>query len=248
MSDLEIKPLPTKKTNVPLRALMKKKIIPMHPTLSLFIGRVRSGKSVLALNLIKRPEFYGPKNGAKTGYFNQIYVFSPTVYNDDLYGDMDIPDENKYDDPNAEDLQEILDRQKESIDARGIDKTERVLIIFDDCLTHAKFLRSKAFKQCIFAQRHYGISAYVMAQSLMSVPRPIRLQCRNLFFFQGSQSEVERISEEYSVCGLNKKKMYDIVDYATKEPYSFLYINMDAEHKHRFRKRFEEILEIEGQD
>jgi hypothetical protein len=52
------------------------------------------------------------------------------------------------------------------------------------------------------------------------------------------------LSEEYCPAGYKKREFLEIIAYATKEPYSFLFINEQADKKHRYRQCLHNILEL----
>ena len=235
--DLAIKALPTDKNKIKQRVLMKKKIIPRHPASVIFNGSSGSGKSTLLLNLLTRKEFF--KN-----YFDEVYLFSPTGGSDDLFKHAKIPEDNIFMDIKEKDLAKILKDQRTIIEDKGIEKAPKILIIFEDIQSNGKFMRSKSFLKSFIANRHYGISTWLCGQSYTKTPRACRLQANNVFYFRGSGSELERISEEYCPPGLGKKEFAKIVDNATREKHSFLHINCHADFDDRYRKNLDEILDV----
>ena len=242
--DFTIKPLETKKSKIPLRGPMKIGIIPKPNTTSFICGRTGSGKSQLLLNLMTRPEFYGEKNGKK--YFQEIHVFSPTAKSDDIYEALDLPEDQLHVDLNTEELRELMDSQKEDIAKKGIDKCKRICVIYDDVQGNPKFLRSPEFKESVMANRHNNFTVFILGQSYNHTPRQVRLQCRYLFYFQGSNNERNIIAEEIDAPGLSKQEMLDLVDFATEDDYAFLYVNLNEKFKTRYRKNLTEIIDIYG--
>lgn len=244
---MDIIALETKKSKIPKRAVMKKGIIPDHPAVTIFNGSVGSGKTMLLMNLLTRKEFYGKKREDGGCYFNRIIVFAPTVHSDDLYDQLEsVKDEDKHEHLEPDDLQAIIDKQKEKIEKTGIDKSDRILFIFEDVQSRPKFLKSKPFRECVFAGRHLNSSSWIVGQSFTRTPRYIRLQANYVFYFQGTASENKIIAEEYGVLGLNQREMSEIIKHATKDRYSFLFINRKCDQHDRFRKCLGEILRVKG--
>jgi len=244
---LEITALPTKKNNLPQRAIMKKNIIPRHPGVSIFNGRIGSGKSMLMLNLLNKPQFYGPKKEGSKAYFTRVIVFSPTCKSDDLYETIDksvLKESDMHDDLDPNTLQEIIDTQKGLVKSKGIDKTDRILFIFDDCAAEQKFLNSKPFREAITAGRHLNSSSWIATQSFTMIPRKVRLQAKYIFYFEGSESEDALIATAYAVKGLNKREMFEIIHHAVEGDFNFLFINQNASMNIRFRKNLTKILKI----
>ena len=241
---LKIVPFPTNKTKIKQRKLMKDHIIPKHASSVIFNGRSGSGKTNLLVNLMSRPEFYGPDKKGKP-YFDLVFLFSPTASGgDDLVRYLNIDPNNIYTDFDQTALENLIAKQKQFIEKKGLMKSPKILIIFEDIQSDQKFMRSKCFLKCFIMCRHLNISTFLLSQSFTKTPRACRLQCNNVFFFQGSKSEHELICEEYMAPGLTKKEMYDLVDYATTDDYSFLHINMRCPFKTRYRKNIDEILAL----
>ena len=75
-----------------------------------------------------------------------------------------------------------------------------------------------------------------------------RLQCAYVIFFNAPDSEIKALCEDHCAAGKSKKEMYEIVNYATKKskdsPKPFLFINNCAEHEDRYRRNFNEIIEL----
>ena len=118
---LDIKPIETKKTTLPQRALMKKGVLMKHPTFTYIVGRTGSGKSNLIINLLTRKDFYGPKKEGGKGYFNEVHVWSPTCKTDDLYEHLELKDENLHDDLDPKQLEEFFESKKEDVEKKGIE-------------------------------------------------------------------------------------------------------------------------------
>lgn len=238
---LAIKPLKTDKSKIPQNRLMKSNIIPTHPSSVIFNGTSGSGKSTLLANLLSKNQFYGK-------YFKKkdIYLISPTGASDDMFDHLKLDDENICTDlKDTKFLQEILDKQKEKIESDGVHKADKVLVIFEDVQSNARFMRSKAFKKTFLMNRHYNISTWLCGQSWTLTPRACRLQANNIFAFQPTNSEREILLEEFAPPGMDKKKFQKIVDHATGEDYSFLHINKRVPFADRYRKNLGSILSID---
>ena len=237
--DLKIKPINTKKSKIYKNAYMNANIIPAHPCRVLFNGRSKSGKSVLVANLLQKEQFY-------KGYFTYIFLFAGQA--DDTFEDIkEIVPSQIFEDPDewGENLRKIFEAQKKFISENGIDKSPRILLIFEDIINYTKFMRTDpSFTKLFIAGRHANISTWITSQSFTRLPRVCRLNCDSIFYFQGSQSERELIVEEFSHPKLNKKQMRNLVSLATDDPYSFLYINNQVPWKERLRKNLDEIIII----
>ena len=235
--DLSIKPLKTAKSLIPQRTLMETDVIPRHPSSVLFNGSSGSGKSTLLLNLLTRPEFY-------RGYFNKIYLFSPTGGSDDLFKHLKLKKDHIFSDMNPKDLRKIIDEQRAVIEKTSIDKAPRVLLIFEDVQGSKKFMNSKAFTEAFIANRHFGASTWLCGQSFTQTPRKCRLQANNIFYFRGSGSEADLITQEFCPPGSNKKEFAKLLDNVTRKRYTFMHINKRAPHEVRYRSNLDKIIKF----
>ncbi len=226
--------------------MMEKNIIPTHASAVVFCGRSGSGKSNLLVNLAERPEFYGktnPKN-PKSGYFDLVFLFSPTCHHDDLPQYLDIPPNRMYDSNFEGPLQHIIKTQKGIIESKGLDKAPRILLIYDDIISQKKFMNSEFFTTCYIQNRHIGISTWVCTQSFNKIPRVCRLQANNLFIFAGSGSETEILCNEFCPPHTSKKDFEKLIKHATNERFNFLHISMRSPPEERFRRNLDCVLTI----
>jgi hypothetical protein len=243
---LKIVKYDTNKHKIKQRKLMEDNIIPQHASAVVFCGRSGSGKSNLLVNLAERPEFYGKtkKDNPKTGYFDLVFMFSPTCHHDDLPKYLDIPPNRMYDRNFEPPLKHIIKTQKDIIEKKGLDKAPKLLIIFDDIISQKKFMNSEFFTQMYIQNRHLGISTWVCTQSFNKIPRVCRLQANNLFIFAGSGSETEILTAEFAPPHTSKKQFENLIKHATNERYNFLHINMRCPPEERFRRNLDTILTI----
>lgn len=242
--DTKIRPLETKKNDIAQCHCAQHKIVPKHPFRFLLSGASGSGKSTVLINLLKR--FYVKDDG--DSYFDKIYAIGPTVKFDDLWKELEIPDEQLVEKPTVEFLEKIYKDQEDQVKKKGIDKADKILIAFEDIISHAKFMRSKEFLKAYVMGRHFGISTMVCTQSFTKVPRACRLQCTNIAFFPSSFSEMKLMNEEFCPPRMHKKDFHQLMGYATtpdeQDEYPFLYIDAPAKPADRFRKTFGRALRI----
>lgn len=236
-----IVPFKTNKQKIKQRPLMKQGVIPKHPASVIFNGRSGSGKSNLIINLLTRPEFYGPPEDS---YFDIIYLFSPTAESDDLPEYLGLPEKRIFLNFDLPALNDIIKTQENLIKKKGILKSPKILLLLDDIQSDSKFLRSKEIKRCFIQNRHLNISTWLAGQSFKLTPRCCRLQAMNVIYFPGSGSEIECLCEEFTPPRMSKKEFQKIINYATKDRYNFLHIAMNEAPKTRFRKNLDEILEL----
>lgn len=236
----------TNKHKIKQRKSMEDNIIPRHASSCIFNGKSGSGKTMLMINLLTRPEFFGV-DGNKGHYFDKIYLFSPTANNgDDLVRFLKHPRINLdiNTDFDIEKLDGIIRDQASEIEKKGLLKSPKILIIFEDIQSDERFMRSKSFLKCFIQCRHLNISTFLLGQSWTRTPRACRLQANNIFFFPGSLSEQKILIDEFCPPRLTKNEFAEMISYATSGPHDFLHVNMRAPMEDRFRKNLDVILKL----
>lgn len=242
---LKIVAYPTNKHKIEQRPLMKADVIPRHASSVIFNGKSGSGKSNLMINLLTRPEFYGPKKAGEKGYFDMIFLFSPTANGgDDLVTFLNLPEKRIDTSLDTKKLDHIINTQQKLIEQKGIMQSPKILIIFDDCQSDANFLKTKSFMRCFIQCRHLNISTFLCGQRFNRTPKACRMQANNIFFFPGSDSEVELMTDEYTPPNTSKKAFRELIQHATTKPYDFLHINLRSPVEKRFRHNLDQYLKI----
>lgn len=220
---------------------VEEEIIPPLGSSLLLCGKSGSGKSTLLASLINddNGRFY-------TGWFDKIFLFSPTAEGDDVQKQYGINSKYVFTDlDDAPDLIEVIhNSQKEKIKKLGSDKAPQYAIVFDDVIGDIRFMNSKPFTQCFYQTRHVNCTTFICTQHFKRVPRVCRMQANFICFFRGGQNEVEMISEEFSPPGIHKKQMMKLVDKTTQAPFSFFTINMKVGWETRFRQNLFPIIPL----
>jgi len=215
-------------------------ILPEHPFRMYVVGGSGSGKTTLILNLIKR--FYINKDGSS--FWDNIYVFSATKIDlDPAYKVLNLDPFHFFDISSAgiEALELILKIQEDDIKDNTLLKSKKTLIILDDFISSNKFVRS--LLQPFIASRKFNTSMMALSQSYHSLIKPCRLSVSCLIFFRGSNKEVDKITEDYQLPGKSKKEFVELINYATKEKYSFFFCDLNRPIEDgRFRANLEEKL------
>ena len=246
----EIAQIETSKDQIeqPAPAKDARMLIPPLGSSIVISGKSGSGKSTLLANLIKDARFYGKSPERPDGWFDKIFLFSPTANGDDVQKSLDIPSNHVFTD--LEDapslLEVILDTQQDKLDkAGGAHEVQQYCIIFDDVIGDVKFMNSKEFTRCFYQVRHVNCTTFICTQHFKRVPRICRLQANFIFFFQGSASEVETISEDFAPPMYTKNEFRSLVNEATRQKYTFLTINMKIGWDFRFRKNLDEFIVLD---
>jgi hypothetical protein len=245
--DLTVAPINTSKDDIEQPPLAKHENMYIPPLGSSVIisGKSGSGKSTLLANLLTDPRFYGPGGKKPKGWFDKVFLFSPTANGDDVQKSLNIPAKYVFTDldevPDVLDV--ILDSQQQKLDdGEGADKVEQFALIFDDVIGDTQFMNEKAFTRCFYQVRHVNCTTFICTQHFKRVPKICRLQANFVFFFQGSAAEVEMVTEEYAPPMYSKNEFREIVNEASGEPFSFLTINMKLGWDRRFRRNLDEFI------
>jgi hypothetical protein len=135
-----------------------------------------------------------------------------------------------FDHYNPEDLQHIIDTQHKVIlnmKKRNLNNLYSILIIVDDFADDPSFSRHSKLLHSLFTRgRHSSISTIVSTQKFTSVGQIIRVNATFLCVYRlRNQKDLDAFLDEVSGT-VGRKELLDIYNLATKEPYSFLYINL----------------------
>lgn len=247
-SDLDVTQIETSKDKIQQPELASgDMIIPPLGSSVIISGKSGCGKSTLLANLLKDKRFYGKTKEKPNGWFDKIFLFSPTANGDDIQKSLEIPKKYVFTDLEEapELLEVILDTQQSKLDdADGADKVEQYCLIFDDVIGNVKFMNSAAFTRCFYQVRHVNCTTIICTQHFKRVPRVCRLQAGFVFFFQGSMSEVDTIVEDFQPPNYTKDEFRRLVDETTKGKFSFLTVNMKVPWTRRLRRNLGEFVTL----
>lgn len=248
LPNMAIKKIETSKDKIeqPALASHPRMYIPPLGSSVIISGKSGSGKSTLLTNLITDPRFYGASEEKPDGWFKKIFLFSPTANGDDVQKELGIDPDHVFTDLDeaAELLSVILDTQQKKLDKSSADKVDQYCIIFDDIIGNVHFMNEPAFTRCFYQVRHVNCTTIICTQHFKRVPRVCRLQANFIFFFQGSASEVEIVTEEFAPPEYTKKEFASLINEATRKKYSFLTINMKLGWEDRFRRNLDEFIKL----
>lgn len=236
--DLNIQPVSSERDDV---FHLEKQKMGVLPGMGMMVisGTTGSGKSVLICNLL------GKKSMLK-GYFEKIFIWSlsPCPV---LEETLKIKKSHVFheDDPTV--LLGILEKQKEIIENMGFKQAPRILLICDDCAQSKTFLKHPVLTELAFAGTHSKVAVWLTTQSYVQIPRHVRINAHYLILMHGlRKSEIDRFSDEFESPYLTKREFETMVRYATKEPYSFLFVNNKHKDKaNQFRIGFDKIINLD---
>lgn len=120
------------------------------------------------------------------------------------------------------------------------DKRANHLVVFDD-LVLSKDL--SAVENYYIRARKLNCSVIFLSQSYFRIPKIIRNNCSYMVILKLSgHREVNMILSEFGL-GVSKEQLLGMYEVATKEKFSPLLIDLEAEPYKRFRKGFTQILD-----
>jgi hypothetical protein len=251
--NLNIEKVETSKNKLAQRKLMKANIIPQHPGVSLMIGSVNSGKTNFLINLLTRPQFYGPSNELTKEfkpYFDVVFLL--TGSQDDAYDVLIekgiLKEQHINYNPQPEDIQAILDIQGSTIKKNGLLKAPKVLIILEDIVDNQKLMRSTPFRSLFIKPRQNSFSIFICAQYINLIPKGLRQQAINLFIFPQNRAGDDIICDQFCPGHMKKDEFMHVISQCTevrdKESHPFMHINRRCKTGERFRRNLNKIIEL----
>lgn len=194
--------------------------LPPHHFAWLFVGKPKSGKTNLIINLITRKEELYHKQ------FNRVYFFSKSFHTVDKR--LEIPKERVITTFDFETLHGVLDELESYNDSFSAtnDAQPHSLIVLDDVVS--KFKKGiDELQAMIFNRRHYHVSVMIVAQVYNKVPLELRKCCDTLsIFYTGHRGEMRNIWEEY-LGHLTKEQVFELWDYVFDREFMFLMVRAD---------------------
>ena len=232
---------------------------PDLPTSFLLAAPTASGKTMIILNLLLR--YYKDQ-------FARIWIFSPSIKLDPQYAPlrkyldkMADPDKEPlmFEDLDQPVLGKLLDEQKkitEECRKRKI-KPPQVCVVLDDLADRGDILTKRQggasgswMVSLATRGRHFGVTWIISSQVLNLVGSVIRKNVRCMCVWRlRNHKEVETLCEELSGV-YPAKTVLSLLNHATAEAFSFLFVRLDAKVKRdMFWLRFESrLLPTENDD
>jgi hypothetical protein len=199
----------------------------------------RSGKSTWITNcLCKTGKVYNKK-------FDKVYIVSPSLKTakEDPYDCL--PDEQKEGELTVDFLQRFEEEVKESGD--------RVLLLLDDVVNDIRKNKGvdKVLAKILYNRRHItadggddpnGVTVWLTTQSFNRIPLMIRKVANGLIAFKlKNVKEILSIFDEF-VIGMSKEQFMDILRYVYRDPYDFLFMNMDEPYDKMYHRNFNTLV------
>ena len=215
-----------------------------------------SGKTVLLVSMIL--EQY-------RGCFERVYIMSPSIDMDPqwepvkkyIQEDLGVNTDREqcwWDEWDEAALRNILAQQKKITQQSkqlGMKKLYQVLIVLDDMADSPQVHKKTGdgILDTLFIRgRHYCCNTWVSTQKLRLMSSAVRVNTMRYCVFRlRNQLELDALVEELSAM-LPKDVLYGMYQEATREKYSFWYVNMRAPKEDMFWVRFDRKFVVNGDD
>ena len=186
--------------------------------------------------LFRRPSLQRPRAGGPCRGTYKIFLWSPsinTVSNDPF---ETLPDDQKFDDIDIENLEEVLDEIRDS--------GERVLFIWDDIVNQIRS-NGQLEKKChkvLMNRRHLcgagGCCSVIMTTQVYNkTSAPLRKVASHLFLWKTSnKKELETIYDEMVM--IPRDEWFSILRHTFQRKHDFLYMDLTKNEKSMFHRNF----------
>jgi hypothetical protein len=211
---------------------------PKSNFLYLIVGSVGSGKTTVALRLLKIPK----EDGGFRKAFHRIYVVSPTAKYDDkwdrLINEVD-EDGNYYQECTDESIGDIIDKI-EVFNEENKKKNPSSLVIIDDCVDSFTNRKKSKLDKLILTLRHLKTTVFLMSQKLNSIPTLIRAQARCITFFPTINRREEQTF--YNEINVDEDLFKKIMEFcSTGDDHPYLHVKI-GEGRPIFFRKYNRIL------
>ena len=222
-SSLTIKNLnPHKGGSSPIRY----EFMPQPPFRLIVCGASHSGKSNMIKNMITIKEY-----GYSSYFGENIFIFSKTLGLDETWRSLKLPKSHTYQSWNPDVVKEIMAYSKK--------QKNGTLFLLDDLISDGDAFNRKnsnLLSELFYCGRHMGISLIITTQRFHAVQSSLLANASQIIVFRLKTKREQDAFEE-------SNSMYDSLsekyDYATKEQYNFLYMNLSTG---KIYKNFEEEI------
>tara|TARA_R110000782_G_scaffold67666_8_gene136698 strand:+ start:186 stop:911 length:726 start_codon:yes stop_codon:yes gene_type:complete len=187
--------------------------LPQPPSLVLMIMPTKTGKSTIISNMLLNKDFYGQD------FFDDTTIISTTINNDQTSRFMKQAF-NTYDYYDDSLIHDIVKRQNQ------YDKADMpsMCLVVDDCLGE----KTTALNNLSSRYRHSNIDLFILSSQLFRKVSPtIRANANWVLVGRlQNQSELDKLSEEYSGMFGGDKPFREAYQKATKKKYDFMTLKL----------------------
>jgi hypothetical protein len=213
-------------------------ILPSLPTGMILVGRSGSGKTNLCQHILTSPYLFG-------NTFDAIYLYTKIKPDPELVKTLGIPKDCIKEDYTENDVKEIFDKSMAAVEKQGFKNCPKILMLFDDFVNDRKTMKSKTMSKLAIGNRHAGLSYMLLTQYYKKLTPVFRTNATYIAVFPSSLAELEKLAEEQCPANMSKKEFIKVLQYGTRDKYSFVGIHTKAENKKKLRRGFNEILSSE---
>ena len=199
----------------------------------------RAGKSTRIQNcLCKKGKVYNRK-------FDKIYIVSPSMKTAKNNPFECIPEDQIENELTVD----FLNRFYDEVEGSG----ERVLLLLDDVVNDIRKNKGvdKSLAKILYNRRHItadggdeanGISVWLTSQVYNRIPLMIRKAANGIIAFKlKNVKEIMSIYDEF-VVGMTKEQFMQVLKYVYKNPYDFLFMNMDEPFDEMYHRGFNKLI------
>jgi GTPase SAR1 family protein len=199
-----------------------------HTSFNIICGLPGAGKTSLITNFIKT---------IFKKCFERIVVFMPAgsraSIENDIYAKQ-LPPGDLYDDLTAEDLDEEIERFKESAE-----EGENTLLLIDDFQSILKDKEiQKRLQTIVTRMRHMRVSIFILQQNFQKLPKFLRELVTNVIVFNIGKSQLNKLFEE--TVQLDKDKFQNLIDLVFVNKNDYMIINVNG--RRNIYKGFDRIV------
>ena len=122
----------------------------------------------------------------------------------------------------------------------SFNKEDQHIVIFDDLVLEKD---QKKMNEFYIRGRKKGVSVCYLSQSFFKVPKVIRTNCNYFVILKLSgKRDLNLILSEFEL-GVSKQELINMYEYATKDKFNVLLIDVEAPKETKFRKNFLEYIQ-----
>ena len=180
--------------------------------------------------------------GCQVNAFDSI-MEGKTNLLDEIMADLSMVDEPKKDDQQkiilpVKILFEVPEEKKKK-EYKPKKLAPKHIFVFDDI---SQELKNVGLLALMKKSRHFLASVYISSQFIHDLlPQSLKQLSYFICFRSMTREKLEHIYKMLDL-SVDLEKFYDIYDFATKEPYSFMYCDMKNQ---TYRKNFNKVLDLE---
>lgn len=214
---------------------------------------VKETKNVLVENkkLAEIMDGRKPKSKVKKVIFSSEKPLEKQLEEIDDKFDGIIPEEDFFSDLNLV-IEKISEQQKiiKDLHEKGHDKdakfiADRMLVVLDDQAGMFKGGNvNNPMVNYVIKHRHASSSVIIVTQAYKAIPKTIRTNCNAIIIFDIPNLSERKVIYEENPEGLTEKEWMKVYSHATRDDYSFLYINNKFRKGETMFKRFDKLLRV----